>query len=143
PGDHSRLMPPDGTRHRFLRHHLNGIEEVRARFADAAPPPQPVRTIVLDLKAEGSREGERPFPRDPEHFRKRWDSSSGGSGSASVTLQPPWFSANVPPRGRAHATLEAPRPAPAVSSPGHRHGRTRVRLAEITTSPDASHSRHR
>lgn len=58
--------PPYGMRHRKLRHHLAGIEEVRALYGDEAA--EVARQHIMDdLKTEGWYEGQ-PFPKDTRHF---------------------------------------------------------------------------
>ena len=57
--------PGYGMRHRRVRHHRNGIEEVRRQWgADAAKAAE--QHITTDLREEGWHEGD-PFPRDEAH----------------------------------------------------------------------------
>ena len=59
--------PPHGMRHRHLRHHLQGIEEVRRIFGnDAARAAR--QHIEMDLAQEGWTPDD-PFPRDSIHYR--------------------------------------------------------------------------
>jgi hypothetical protein len=58
-------QPPDGMRHRKLRHHLAGIEQARKLWGDQAARLH----ISADLKQEGWTE-DQPFPRDEEHYRR-------------------------------------------------------------------------
>lgn len=57
-----------GSRHRFLRHHEEGINEAVAKFG---PDAEPVarRHILSDLEHEGWTTRD-PFPRDADHYRK-------------------------------------------------------------------------
>jgi hypothetical protein len=58
--------PPYGMRHRKLRHHLAGIEDVRRQWGNEAAEAAK-QHIVSDLKMEGWTE-DQPFPRDQEHY---------------------------------------------------------------------------
>jgi len=58
--------PPYGMRHRRLRHHVAGVEEVRRRWGDRAAEAAR-QHIVSDLKMDGWREGDH-FPRDEADF---------------------------------------------------------------------------
>ena len=60
-------QPPYGMRHRKLRHHLAGIEEVRKRWGEAAATAAQLH-IIADLKQEGWTE-DQPFPRDERHYQ--------------------------------------------------------------------------
>ena len=55
-----------GMRHRKKRHHLKGIEEVRALWGDEAAEAARLH-IIADLKMEGWRESDL-FPRDEAHY---------------------------------------------------------------------------
>lgn len=57
-----------GMRHRKVRHHLKGIEEVRAKWGDAAAKVAR-QHIISDLKEEGWTESD-PFPKDEQHYVK-------------------------------------------------------------------------
>jgi len=61
-------QPPDGMRHRKLRHHLAGIEQARKLWGDQAAAAARLH-ISADLKQEGWTE-DQPFPRDEEHYRR-------------------------------------------------------------------------
>ena len=52
--------PPYGMKHRRLRHHQAGVEEVRRRWGDQAAAAAR-QHIISDLKMEGWGEGQR-FP---------------------------------------------------------------------------------
>ncbi len=58
--------PPYGMRHRKLRHHRAGIEEVRKLWGDEAAAAAR-QHIISDLKMEGWTEGQ-PFPRDERDY---------------------------------------------------------------------------
>jgi hypothetical protein len=60
--------PPHGMRHRKLRHHLAGIEQMRKLWGDEAARAAR-QHVISDLKEEGWRETD-PFPRDEHHFVK-------------------------------------------------------------------------
>lgn len=60
--------PPYGMRHRKLRHHLAGIEQVRKLWGDQAAEAARLH-IIADLKQEGWTE-DQPFPRDEEHYQR-------------------------------------------------------------------------
>jgi hypothetical protein len=55
-------------RHRGLRHHLEGIEEVRRKFGDQAAEAAR-QHIISDLKMEGWTETDA-FPRNEQHYIK-------------------------------------------------------------------------
>lgn len=57
-----------GARHRRIRHHLQGIEEVRSRWGDDAADAAQIH-IVEDLKGEGWRDGDH-FPVDEADYKK-------------------------------------------------------------------------
>ena len=59
---------PYGTRHRHLRHHLQGIEEIRRRWGDRAAQAAEVH-IRQDLDEEGWPP-DWPIPKNGEEFRK-------------------------------------------------------------------------
>jgi hypothetical protein len=59
---------PYGMRHRKLRHHLAGIEQVRKLWGDQAAKAARLH-IIADLKQEGWTEGQ-PFPRDETHYQR-------------------------------------------------------------------------
>lgn len=58
--------PPYGMRHRKLRHHLAGIEQVRRKWGNEAAEAAK-QHIISDLKTEGWTE-DQPLPRDQEHY---------------------------------------------------------------------------
>jgi len=60
-------LPPYGMRHRKLRHHLAGIEQVRKLWGDQAATAARLH-IIADLKQEGWAE-DQPFPRDEQHYK--------------------------------------------------------------------------
>ena len=60
--------PPYGIRHRKLRHHLAGIEQVRKLGSDQAAAAARLH-IIADLKQEGWTE-DQPFPRDEQHYKR-------------------------------------------------------------------------
>lgn len=60
------LSPKFGTRHRRLRHHEDGINEVAKRFGFEAAKAARIH-ILTDLRMEGWKDGD-PFPRDEGHF---------------------------------------------------------------------------
>ena len=57
-----------GMRHRKLRHHLSGIEQVRELWGDQAAVAARLH-IIADLKQEGWTE-DMPFPRDEDHYKR-------------------------------------------------------------------------
>ena len=57
-----------GMRHRKLRHHLAGIEQVRKLWGDQAAAAARLH-IISDLKQEGWTE-DQPFPRDEQHYQQ-------------------------------------------------------------------------
>jgi len=59
---------PYGMRHRKLRHHLAGIEQVRKLWGNQAAVAARLH-IIADLKQEGRTE-DQPFPRDEEHYKR-------------------------------------------------------------------------
>lgn len=59
--------PPYGMRHRKLRHHLAGIEQVRKLWGDQAATAARLH-IIADLKQEGWSE-DQPFLRDEQHYK--------------------------------------------------------------------------
>jgi hypothetical protein len=61
-------LPPYGMRHRKLRHHLAGIEQVRKLWGDQVAAAARLH-IIADLKQEGWTE-DQAFPRDEEHFKR-------------------------------------------------------------------------
>jgi DNA-binding GntR family transcriptional regulator len=61
-------QPPYGTRHRHLRHHRQGIEEVRKLWGDEAAKAAEVH-IRQDLEQEGWP-AERPLPNGPDDYMK-------------------------------------------------------------------------
>jgi hypothetical protein len=60
-------QPSHGMRHRKLRHHLAGIEQVRKLWGDQAAEAARLH-IIADLKQEGWTE-DQPFPRDEQHYK--------------------------------------------------------------------------
>jgi hypothetical protein len=60
---------PYGSRHRRARHHLAGIEQVRAQWGDEAADVAR-QHILADLTSEGWRESRDPFPKDEADFVK-------------------------------------------------------------------------
>lgn len=62
------LKPPWGTRHRHLRHHRKGIEEVRRMWGDRAAQAAEIH-IRQDLETEGWPQFQA-IPRDSEEFVK-------------------------------------------------------------------------
>lgn len=60
--------PPWGTRHRHLRHHLEGIELVRQKWGDKAAEAAKVH-IRQDLESEGWPNN-KPIPRNMEEYVK-------------------------------------------------------------------------
>ena len=60
--------PQYGMRHRRKRHHQQGIEEVRAKWGDAAAEAARAH-IVSDLRQEGWTEADR-FPKDEADYGK-------------------------------------------------------------------------
>ncbi|MBN2652074.1 MAG: hypothetical protein JXR63_06800 [Spirochaetales bacterium] len=59
--------PGFGSRHRHVRHHLDGIAEARRLFGDGGAEAARIH-IISDLKAEGWREGDA-FPRNERHYK--------------------------------------------------------------------------
>ena len=59
--------PPFGMKHRHLRHHAQGVEEVRRIFGDDAARAARLH-IEMDLAQEGWTPSD-PFPRNSEHYR--------------------------------------------------------------------------
>ncbi|HZM05951.1 MAG TPA: hypothetical protein VFC44_23360 [Candidatus Saccharimonadales bacterium] len=59
--------PPHGMRHRKLRHHRAGVEEVRKLWGDQAAEAARLH-IIADLKQEGWT-AVMPFPRDESHYK--------------------------------------------------------------------------
>ncbi len=60
--------PPHGTRHRYLRHHQEGIETVRKLWGDKA-----ARAAELHINQDLSEEGwpeDNPIPADEEAYKK-------------------------------------------------------------------------
>jgi len=60
--------PPWGSQHRFLRHHRQGVEEVRRMWGDRAAQAAELH-IRQDLTEEGWPE-ERPIPRNSEEYKR-------------------------------------------------------------------------
>jgi hypothetical protein len=60
--------PGHGMRHRRVRHHLEGIRQVRELFGDEAASVAR-QHIVADLKEEGWTESD-PFPKDERDYVK-------------------------------------------------------------------------
>jgi hypothetical protein len=60
--------PPYGMRHRKVRHHMAGVEEVRRKWGNEAAEAAR-QHIISDLKTEGWTERD-PFPRDQDHYVK-------------------------------------------------------------------------
>lgn len=58
--------PKYGMRHRRVRHHKRGIEEVRTKWGDKSAEAARLH-IISDLKEEGWQEKD-PFPRDEKHY---------------------------------------------------------------------------
>jgi hypothetical protein len=58
--------PPYGMRHRKLRHHQAGIEQVRHKWGDLAAEAAR-QHIISDLKTDGWKQGD-PFPRDEADY---------------------------------------------------------------------------
>ena len=66
--DEFAAKPPYGMRHRQLRHHLAGIEEVRRLWGEEAA--EAARDhIIADLKMEGWSATD-PFPKDEKHYQR-------------------------------------------------------------------------
>lgn len=59
--------PPWGSRHRSLRHHKQGIEEIRQLYGDGAAQAAEIH-IRQDLDEEGWPE-DKPIPRDSDEYR--------------------------------------------------------------------------
>jgi uncharacterized protein DUF6915 len=64
--DEFAFKPPYGLRHRRLRHHQAGIDEVHRRWGDQAAAAAR-QHIVSDLKMEGWTNGDH-FPRDEQDY---------------------------------------------------------------------------
>jgi hypothetical protein len=60
--------PPYGTRHRHLRHHKQGFEQVRKMWGDKAALAAEIH-IRQDLESEGWPDN-KPIPEDSEVYRK-------------------------------------------------------------------------
>jgi len=60
-------QPPYGMRHRKVRHHLKGIEEVRKMWGDQAAEAARIH-VTSDLRQEGWKDG-MPFPQDEQHYK--------------------------------------------------------------------------
>jgi hypothetical protein len=60
--------PPYGMRHRRVRHHLAGIEQVRKLWGDEAAEAARLH-VVADLKGEGWKESD-PFPKDEQDYKR-------------------------------------------------------------------------
>jgi hypothetical protein len=65
--DELAFKPPYGMKHRKVRHHAAGVEEVRRMWGDEAAKAAR-QHIITDLKMEGWREGEHPFPQNEAHY---------------------------------------------------------------------------
>ena len=65
--DEFQKAPGIGMKHRKFRHHQVGIKEALKLFGEEAERVAR-RHIISDLKQEGWREGEHPFPRDEDHY---------------------------------------------------------------------------
>jgi hypothetical protein len=61
------LFKVHGPRHRFLRHHLAGIEAVRGRWGDRAAEAALLH-VKADLREEGWIEGRDRIPRDAADY---------------------------------------------------------------------------
>lgn len=59
---------PCYSRHRFLRHHLKGIEEVREMWGDRAAMAAEIH-IRQDLESDGWESG-KPLPKNGEAYKK-------------------------------------------------------------------------
>lgn len=59
---------PWGSKHRFLRHHQEGIEEVRKMFGDRSAKAAEIH-VRQDLSEEGWPEN-KPIPRNSEEYKK-------------------------------------------------------------------------
>ena len=59
---------PYGTRHRYLRHHRQGIEEIRKKWGDRAAMAAEIH-IRQDLETDGWP-SDKPIPEDSESYRK-------------------------------------------------------------------------
>jgi DNA-binding GntR family transcriptional regulator len=59
---------PYGTRHRHLRHHLEGIAEVRRKWGDKAAMAAEIH-IRQDLESEGWP-SDKPIPADDRAYKK-------------------------------------------------------------------------
>lgn len=60
--------PGIGFKHRKIRHHLQGIEEIRKLFGDTATEVG-LQHIKSDLKEEGWQKTDR-FPKDENDYKK-------------------------------------------------------------------------
>ena len=60
--------PPYGTRHRYLRHHRHGVEEIRKKWDDRAAKAAEIH-ICQDLEADGWP-SDKPMPEDSYLYRK-------------------------------------------------------------------------
>ena len=56
-----------GLRHRQLRHHQSGIDELASIMGDEIREPAK-RHIISDISQEGWKEGIHPFPKDQKHY---------------------------------------------------------------------------
>jgi DNA-binding GntR family transcriptional regulator len=63
------LFPRIGARHRRVRHHLQGIVEVRRRWGNVAAEAARLH-IIDDLKGEGWVEGKDRIPADEADYIK-------------------------------------------------------------------------
>jgi len=59
--------PPYGMKHRRVRHHAAGVEEIRKMYGDKAAQAAKLH-IEMDLMEEGWTRND-PFPRDEAHYR--------------------------------------------------------------------------
>jgi len=60
--------PPYGTRHRYLRHHRQGIKEVKSIWGDRAALAAEIH-VRQDLESEGWP-SDKPIPADGVAYRK-------------------------------------------------------------------------
>ncbi|MGD0814947.1 MAG: hypothetical protein ABSA83_15185 [Verrucomicrobiota bacterium] len=60
--------PPYGMRHRKVRHHLAGIEQVRKLWGNQAAEAARIH-IIADLKLEGWNEND-PFPGSEDDYKR-------------------------------------------------------------------------
>jgi hypothetical protein len=67
--DEFQKAPGVGMRHRKYRHHEAGIREITRVFGEEAGKAAR-QHIISDLKEEGWRESEHPFPKDQDHYVK-------------------------------------------------------------------------